>query len=231
MITTSVKRLVLVIASLAGIVLATGVPLTGQSATPPTAPRNLRIVAPSLAKVACIGDSITYGYELPADKSYPSELKRLLGAASDVRNYGRNGATALKRGDNPFWNMDLFQMSTTFRPTVAVIMLGTNDSKPNNWTTLSGEFEGDYVKLVQHYQGLGATVYVGIPPPAQAHGDYWQIDKVVPKVRNVIMTTGAIPIDVNKAMTGVPHLFMDDVHPNATGAAFLARVIYDAIRP
>jgi len=216
----SLKRLVVVVGLVGGA-------LTG------VAPHVLPVSTTALAaaiKVACIGDSITFGYNLQPDQSYPAELQRLLGSGYDVRNYGRNGATVLKQGDNPYWNMDLYQISTTFRPDIAIIMLGTNDSKPNNWDTHSGQFEPDYVDFVRHYQGLGSTVYVATPPPAQGGFSFWQVDKVVPHVRNVIQTTGARMIDVNQSMANMPQYFQDDVHPNAQGAAYLARVMYDGVR-
>jgi sialate O-acetylesterase len=228
MTTKFLKRLALLTALLGGAVL-TGVSATGQSISP-SAPQNLRITSAAVPKkLACIGDSITFGYQLPSDQSYPANLQRLLGSGYDVRNFGRNGATVLMQGDNPYWNMDLFQTSSAFLPDIAVIMLGTNDSKPNNWGPHSAEFEGDYTQFVKHYQALGATVYVAIPPPAQADFTYWQVDQVVPHVRNVIQATGAFTIDVNQAMSNLPQYFQDDVHPNAAGAAFLAQVIYTAV--
>ncbi|MBQ0024637.1 MAG: hypothetical protein KBT00_02795, partial [Bacteroidales bacterium] len=46
-------------------------------------------------KVACIGDSVTYGYGLENrdNDSYPAQLQKLLGNGYDVRNFGHNGAT------------------------------------------------------------------------------------------------------------------------------------------
>ena len=49
------------------------------------------------AKVACIGDSITYGYGLAdrANESYPSQLQKLLDTKEpgkyEVRNFGNSG--------------------------------------------------------------------------------------------------------------------------------------------
>ena len=56
-------------------------------------------------KVACIGNSITYGSGIsdrPRD-SYPSQLARMLGEKWEVRNFGVGGRTLLKKGDNPYW--------------------------------------------------------------------------------------------------------------------------------
>lgn len=44
-------------------------------------------------KVACIGNSVTFGYGFadPANDSYPSQLSNMLGERYDVRNFGRSG--------------------------------------------------------------------------------------------------------------------------------------------
>jgi hypothetical protein len=49
-------------------------------------------------KVACAGDSITFGFgaTTPYD-SYPSDLQRLLGSDYEVRNFGADGTTAQKK--------------------------------------------------------------------------------------------------------------------------------------
>ena len=50
-------------------------------------------------KVACVGNSVTYGYGLEnrETESYPSRLQALLGEEYDVRNFGHSGATLLRR--------------------------------------------------------------------------------------------------------------------------------------
>ena len=184
--------------------------------------------ASAATNVACVGDSITYGYGLNANESYPTDLQGLLGSSYVVKNFGQNGATMLKNGDNSFWKLALFTQSDTFAPNVVVIMLGTNDSKPNNWT-FESEFEGDYTAMVKHYRDLGAKVYIAIPPPAANNPQYWQIEKVIPHIRKVAADVGAPVIDVHAAFTGMPQLFADDVHPTAAGARVLANTVFAAL--
>lgn len=45
-------------------------------------------------KIACLGDSITYGENLihRALSCYPAQLQNMLGKGYEVRNYGRNGS-------------------------------------------------------------------------------------------------------------------------------------------
>src|SRR5512138_1808239 len=84
------------------------------------------------AKIACVGDSITAGYGLSnaAQQSYPAVLQSLLGSKHTVQNFGTSGCTLLKKGDQPYWNDGNFGASDTFKPDVVIIMLGTNDAKP-----------------------------------------------------------------------------------------------------
>ena len=55
--------------------------------------------ADSVTRIACVGDSITYGAAIRdrANHCYPKVLGDLLGKGYTVRNYGVNGATLLKR--------------------------------------------------------------------------------------------------------------------------------------
>ena len=62
-------------------------------------------------KVACVGNSITYGYTLPnpATDSYPSQLQQLLGETYEVGNFGKSGATLLNKGHRPYMQQEEFK--------------------------------------------------------------------------------------------------------------------------
>ena len=49
-------------------------------------------------KVACVGNSITYGYGIAGreTRSYPAQLQRMLGDGYLVGNFGKSGATDRK---------------------------------------------------------------------------------------------------------------------------------------
>ena len=65
--------------------------------------------------VACVGDSITYGYLASSStKSYPSDLQALFGTNVQVKNFGRNSATMLSTGDLPYINQTEYTNATTF---------------------------------------------------------------------------------------------------------------------
>ena len=54
-------------------------------------------------KVACVGNSVTYGYGIPdrERKCYPSVLQQRLGAGYEVKNFGHSGTTLLNQGHRP----------------------------------------------------------------------------------------------------------------------------------
>ena len=98
-------------------------------------------------KVACVGDSITQ------NSGWSDKLGAKLGAGYTSTNYGVSGTTLLKQGDHPYWTTPQFTQSHTSNPQIVVIMLGTNDSKPFNWTAHKTEFVGDYEALIDTARG------------------------------------------------------------------------------
>ena len=106
-------------------------------------------------KVACIGDSITFGAGIKDrdHNSYPAQLGKLLGEGWEVRNFGVNGHTLLKKGDHPYVNSGQYKAALAFQPDVVIIKLGTNDSKPNNWRQKNA-FIGDYLRMIDSFRKL-----------------------------------------------------------------------------
>lgn len=192
----------------------------------------------AVIKVACVGDSITAGAgaSMVATR-YPSVLATLLGASYSVGNFGRSGATLLKNGDLPYWSQPEFTASNAFAPDIVVIMLGTNDSKAQNWQ-YETQFAGDYADLIDHYRALPSHPLVfcciicpvynagafGITSPVVQH-------EVVPLIIQVANSKGAPLIDVNAALSGAPQYFPDNVHPNDGGYAVLAQTVYGPVHP
>jgi len=179
-------------------------------------------------KVACIGDSITYGGG--GKYSYPSQLAVTLGDQWSVENFGVNGATLLKNGDNPYWDSEQYEAALKFKPDVVVIKLGTNDSKPGNWKHKT-EYVPNYVELIKSFQNLESkpTVWISYPVPAYSGG--WGIsDKVIreemiPLIDEVAKNTDVKIIDLYSSLSGRQALFPDSIHPSAEGARLIAKII------
>jgi acyl-CoA thioesterase-1 len=193
---------------------------------------------PGRIRLACVGDSITFGSHLPdpSRDSYPSRLAALLGPKWDVRNYGVGGSTLLALGNKPYREQWACSEALGLHPDVVVIMLGTNDSKPANWDAHHGEFEADYGGLIASFEALDTkpVIFLCLPPPALAPPNYFirgeVIEKeVIPAINSVARAHGLGVIDVHAALVGHPDMLPDRVHPNADGARLMALAVYHAL--
>ena len=113
-------------------------------------------------RVACIGNSITYGYGL-ADReheAYPVLLQQKLGAKYQVENFGKSGATLLARGHRPYFQQEEYKKALAFRPDIAVIHLGVNDTDPRNWPNYQDEFIPDYHHLIDTLRAVNPQVRI-----------------------------------------------------------------------
>lgn len=190
-----------------------------------------------IVRVACIGDSITWGagVEGRETNSYPAQLQKLLGSRFDVRNFGRSGATASRTGDLPYWTTEEFTKATEFQPDVVILKLGTNDTKPQNWKGKEA-FRKDFRDLLEHFRDLKSKPKLWVCQPVPVYGDQWGInaqtlDTVLEGVEEACDDRKVPVIDLFDALTGHPEMFPDKIHPNAKGAALMARTVYQAIRP
>jgi acyl-CoA thioesterase I len=198
----------------------------------------LEETAHAQAHVTCVGDSITAGNGTSAPAAaYPAVLQTLLGASFAVENDGRSGATLMSSGDRPYTSTVEYSRSTAWAVAGGdvVIELGTNDSKPGNWSKKAA-FLADCKALVTHYLAAAGKprVWVSLVPPATADA-CCSIDgavianEIVPLLRTCAAETGVATIDVFGALQPHPQYFVDGVHPNDTGAALIAQTVRDAI--
>jgi len=185
-------------------------------------------------KVACVGDSITQGAGAKSGQSYPSQLQALLGEGYKVGNFGVSGRTLLKKGDFPYWKEKKYQEALAMEPAIVVIMLGTNDTKPQNWK-FEAEFADDYRELVKSFQSLKSKpkVFVCRPVPVPGKGNYGineeNIQKEIPRVDALAKELGCGVIDMHAALVKTPELLPDRVHPNTLGAGEMAKAAAKAI--
>jgi len=145
-------------------------------------------------RVACIGDSITFGAGVANREKncYPAVLGRLLGGKYEVRNFGVNGATLLKKGDKPYWKLPAFTQATQWQPNIVTIKLGTNDSKPQNWKH-KAEFADDLRAMVDHFAALPSKPAIWLCLPAPVYATKWGINEAAVKgeIIPIIQKAGA----------------------------------------
>lgn len=189
-----------------------------------------------LLRIACVGDSITAGTGLgnPAAESYPAQLANLINDDSIVENFGVKSTTLLRNGSNPYWNTSQFNASHSFNPDIVVIMLGTNDTKNNNWG-LKDQFVSDYTNMINSYKNIDSRPVVYICYPPTAFDDTVGItdkrikEELIPKIREVADANGVPTIDIYSALGRNKSLFSDNVHPSAGGARQIAEAVYQVI--
>jgi sialate O-acetylesterase len=190
--------------------------------------------AAEIKKVACLGDSITAGVGAGPGFSYPEQLQELLGSDWIVRNFGVSARTLMRRGDYPYRNERAIGEARDFSPAVVIIVLGTNDTKPRNWSD-AREFGSDYAALVKAVQAWPSRprVWAAYPPPVAGSGNYGINEETLalelPVIANVARSCGASVLDLHSAIPPRVEFLPDRVHPNAEGAGRLAQAVYQQL--
>jgi acyl-CoA thioesterase-1 len=159
----------------------------------------------------------------------------LVGTNYIVGNKGLSGATLLTNGDLPYFGSTTFAGSQKFSPGVFVIMLGSNDSKPQNWV-YGTNFYSNYVNLVGAYTNLTShpRVLLCTPPPVFNNGAFAINPGIVatnisPLIRQLGSDLKLRVIDLQTLLAGHGEWFPDNVHPSAQGAMVMAAIIYAAV--
>lgn len=200
-------------------------------------------------KVACIGNSITYGLgvENRDENAYPSKLQKLLGNDYVVENFGVSGRTLLKNKDRDGKQKSIFDEkqyinALAFKPDIVVIKFGTNDSREENWSSDAEDgrnnFYKDYVDFINSFKAANpaVTVYVCNPIPyfrdKDAEREHAKVimEEVIPIIKQVAKKNDAHLIDLHSAFLDKRSLTYDDVHPNAEGAALIAEEVFKIIK-
>lgn len=196
-------------------------------------------VATQPVRVACVGNSITYGTGI-ADRehfSYPVQLQQMLGNGYVVGNFGKPGATLLYKGHRPYVEQPEFKEALRFKGDIAVIHLGINDTDPRNWPNYRDEFVKDYLSIMDSLRAANPKVrfiLARMTPIADRHPRFqsgtkqWH-DEIQTAIETVARVSGAELIDFHEPLYPYPNLLPDAIHPNPEGAGILAKTVYGGI--
>ena len=196
-------------------------------------------VAAQPVRVACVGNSITYGTGI-ADRehfSYPVQLQQMLGNGYVVGNFGKPGATLLYKGHRPYVEQPEFKEALRFKGDIAVIHLGINDTDPRNWPNYRDEFVKDYLSIMDSLRAANPKVrfiLARMTPIADRHPRFqsgtkqWH-DEIQTAIETVARVSGAELIDFHEPLYPYPNLLPDAIHPNPEGAGILAKTVYGGI--
>ena len=186
-------------------------------------------------KVACVGNSITYGYGIeswPDQTSYPHHLQGMLrgDAPSDtVENFGVSGLTVRKDDQASYWKGYRFAPAIEFAADTVIIELGTNDSKSyTTWNTpaqdaaVDSAITADFEALIDTFQ-VKSKPHVFICLAPYVNNVEWNIldtavvNRVNPAILQAGLEKGVNVIDLHSRFSALenPIWYLEDmVHPS-----------------
>jgi len=186
----------------------------------------------ALIRVACVGDSITNMSGYP--DSYSDNLWMLLGANYNISRFGVDGATVTLGSERPYINQIELQKAKDFQPKIVIIMLGTNDARPD-LHRFNGSFVEDYERLIAEFEVLPSKpkIWIVEPPPIFHNGTGLSTEffdkNIIPNIQQVAKETNLPIVDVYSALACHEDYFWDGVHPRIEGSKVIADEIYKAL--
>lgn len=199
-------------------------------------------------KVACIGDSITFGYGLAnrTVEAYPSRLQALLDerfpGKFEVRNFGSSGRgiyldSMRGREKRGFRWMKEHKQAVEWRPDIVICNLGINDAgeyiKEFTGGRKRGQFVRDYCALLDDYKKAKLYIWTKLSPLAPGQKFYRSADPFLMQrdLDFVASKMGATGIDMQEPLRAVMDevLSMDKIHPDAKGAQIIAEATFKAL--
>ena len=192
-------------------------------------------------RVACVGDSITYGYGISdwSENNYPALLQELLGDGYIVNNYGVSGASVQTDSNKPYVNRKEYRDSLEFQPEIVIFMMGSNDSKPFNWKG-SKAFRNDYIALLDSYgdsEFILCTIAKAYFKDNKAKSETSFriqpeiVDEIADIIREVAKEKGLPLIDIHEMTSSHPEWYISDsVHLNRDGAAAVAAAVREKLQ-
>ena len=195
-------------------------------------------------KIALVGDSVTYGHSIKnwPKNNYPALLSDMLGESYCVKSYGVRGSTVQPDGDQPYNLTKAYTWSHDYQADIIVLMLGSNDSKPENWKGTE-KFKEEYMALLKSYMKADnePTILLCTPPTAYYPDGVTEglsnydiqpliVEEIAETVKDVAEEYDCMLININDLTANRRDLFgKDNVHPNNKGAEAIASEVYKFI--
>jgi acyl-CoA thioesterase I len=200
---------------------------------------------PAQVRIACLGDSITYGAKAdPKTESFPAQLQQMLGGQCIVKNFGVGGATMMRRGKpNAFQQLP---KAKEFAPQLVIVGFGINDTRSRGvdyWNHFS-EFVPDAKALLEEITNwpskprvllcLPITNYTDLPgmPEERKENNAERVPRMT-EVRTKLKEVAARfagrsvdVIDLGEPTKNRPELYdTDGVHMKAAGYRLVAETL------
>jgi acyl-CoA thioesterase-1 len=179
----------------------------------------------SLPKIIAFGDSLTAGYGLPVEQSYPSLLQNRLaqdGLEYEVVNAGVSGDTSAGGLARIDWALE-------GDVRVVIIELGANDILRGQPIAAMKKNLDDIITRVKAHgaevllAGMEAPTNMGVEYRKAAHDAYQSLARE--------HGVQIIPFFLDR-VAGIESLNLGDrIHPNAEGTRIVAETVYKSLRP
>lgn len=193
------------------------------------------VPGPKAVKVACIGNSITYGSKLKFrnTESYPAQMQQMLGKDYWVKNYGVSGTT-MTRSANPWTGREEWPLLRQWQPAIVFIKLGTNDVQPRYWKGTE-QYTADYQALIDTLRQLPTHPRIVLCLPATSYREVNHLDadlvsNVIPAIRRQAKKNHLDIIDLHTLTAGHAADFPDKLHPSAAMDALIAGTLVDYLK-
>lgn len=187
-------------------------------------------------RVACIGDSITYGTGTAnlATQSYPVQLAKLLGTTNfEVMNFGKPGARVNPAAANRYETSNEFTNAKAYDPDIVICNLGINDI--TEWGSYtSAQFMQEYRDIISGFASNPNNdpiflCWHELAPlfPGQTFYDSPNLPLLNTLIGDTLSFLGVHRIDMFQPLKDHEPWFPDNIHPNAAGARKIAEVTFE----
>lgn len=175
--------------------------------------------------IVAFGDSLTEGYGLPRNESYPARLQQEL----IERGYDYRVVNEGVSGDTTSGGLTRIDIALAEDPEIVILALGANDGLRG---LAVDRMEANLRAMIERIQASGAKVLLaGMRAPPNMGPEYEQsFREVFPRLAKetgaalmpFLLVDVAAERDLNQD---------DEIHPNAAGARIVAKNVADALEP
>jgi acyl-CoA thioesterase I len=175
--------------------------------------------------VVCLGDSLTEGYGLAPEQSYPSLLERMLrerGHAIRVVNAGVSGSTSASAASRLRWQL-------RSRPDIVVIALGGNDGLRGVDVAATRANLSTAIDLAKQSGARVLLAGMKIPPNygLEYTSKFEAVFPALAKQHDIAL----LPFLLEGVAANPGLNLPDGIHPNARGTEIVARNVLAALQP
>lgn len=172
-------------------------------------------------QILALWDSLTAGYNLPLEQSYPSQLEELLWDQYEIINAWVSGDTSAQLLDR----VDLYIQDENNLPSIAIVTIGWNDGlRGQSLEQLENNLNNIITKLIQKdvivvVWGMRIPINLGF----NYSRDFKALYEKVADQNDVYLIEHFL-----KDVEGIADLNLSDrIHPNKQGYAIVAENIYN----